>query len=97
MTVAKCHYSSTTLMKKKKKQVQAIAMARNIRTTSKKTGKPLKKKTVVRLILHKSRKRLGLKKRRQVGPYLRYHSSQKCRSLVITRRKARRSARLAKK
>jgi hypothetical protein len=79
----KCHYSATMLKQKKKRAVQAIAAARHIAIT-KKSGGMRKKSTLIRLILHKSRKSLGLKRRRLVGPHLRYHPSKKCRSLVVT-------------
>ncbi len=89
--VARCHYTATALKAKKKRAVQAIASARRISLNTK-AGKQRKKSTLIRLILHKSRKRLRLKRRRQVGPYLRYHPHKKCRSLHVVKR--RRSARL---
>lgn len=89
--VSRCHYTATALRAKKKKAVQAIASARRISLYTK-AGKLRKKSTLIRKILGKSRKRLHLKKRRQVGPYLRYHPHKKCRSLNVVKR--RRSARL---
>jgi len=89
--VAQCHYSATMLKKKKKKAIQAIASARRISLYTK-AGKLRKKSTLIGKILHRSRKRLGLKRRRQVGPHLRYHPGKKCRSLSVVKR--RRSARL---
>lgn len=91
---ATCHYSATMLKQKKKRALQAIAMHRHIALVDK-HGKTRKKSTLIRKILGKSRKTLKLKKRRSVGPHLRYHPSKKCRSLVVQKR--RRSARLRTK
>jgi len=67
------------LARKKKASIQAIATKRHIRIRSEKTGKVLKKATLIRLILHASRKRLGLKKGKHVGYHLRFHPKKKCR------------------
>lgn len=76
---ATCHYSATMLKQKRKKALQVIAAKRHI-SLKDKSGKMRKKSTLIRKILGKSRKRLGLKKRRSVGPHLRYNPHKKCRS-----------------
>lgn len=91
--VAHCHYNATMLRLKKKRAVQAIASARRISLYDKR-GKLRTKEKLIKKILGKSRKRFHLKKRRSVGPYLRYHANKKCRSLTVVKR--RRSARLRK-
>jgi len=67
--------------------VQAIAVARNIAIQNK-SGKMRKKATLIRKILHRSRKVLKLRKRRSVGPHLRYNPGKKCRTLVVVKRSA---------
>jgi hypothetical protein len=90
-----CHYSITALKKKKKRAVQAIASMRGI-SIYKKSGGQRKKGTLIQKIASKSRKSLGLKKKRSVGPHLRYNPSKKCRSLVITKKIKKLAAKIAK-
>jgi hypothetical protein len=95
--VVACHYSATSLRQKKKRAVQAIASARHVALYNK-SGKLRKKATLIRKILGKSYRALKLKKRRSVGPHLRYNPSKKCRSLVITRlRRSKRTRKSAAK